>query len=209
MLKPDEVRRRLPTLTPGEDEVAVFDPNGGFARPEETVLAHTELATRAGADLHHGERVTGWSARGDSVQVTTDRGTYTADKLVLCPGAWAPELLADLGIPLVIERQVMHWFQPTGDLNRFLPDRHPVWIWEAPEIVTYGFPAQDGEHNLKLAFAKRPPLRTRLQVRPVYRLGARRADRRRHHHPRHQSPRPDTRACRSGLDGTRGSLIDR
>jgi sarcosine oxidase len=109
------IRHRFPTMTPGPDEVALYERGAGLVIPEESVAAHLALAARAGAELHHEEPVTAWSAgAGRSAHVTTGRGTYTAGHLVICPGAWAPELLAGLGVPFGIERQVQYWFAPAG-----------------------------------------------------------------------------------------------
>jgi len=71
---------------------------------------------------------------------------------VICPGAWAPQLLADLGVPLTVERQVMYWFQPTGGVGPY--ERHPIWIHGAADgLQLYGFPAIDGqEGGAKAAF---------------------------------------------------------
>src|SRR3954470_20919028 len=38
-----EIRRRFPTLTPGDDEIGLFETAAGFVRPEATVAAHLEL----------------------------------------------------------------------------------------------------------------------------------------------------------------------
>lgn len=157
VLSPDDVRRRFPTLAPGEDETGVYEPNAGFVRPEEAVLAHSELAERAGAELRYGEPVTRWEAGDDEVRVTTSEATYSAGRLVFCAGPWSPELLADLGVPLVVERQVMHWFQPYGDIASFRPGRHPVFLWEEDaDTLLYGFPAHDGQDTVKAAFYHRP-----------------------------------------------------
>ena len=87
------------------------------------------------------------------MQVTTAAGTYTAGRLVICPGAWAPGLLANLGVPLTVERQVMYWFQPDGGVAPYAPDRHPIWIHGGPERQLYGFPAIDGpDGGAKVAF---------------------------------------------------------
>ena len=78
-----------------EGDVALYEANAGFARPEMTVQAHLDLAEHAGATLCFGEEVTGWTATADGVRVTTPAGTYRAGQLVICPGAWAPQLLAE------------------------------------------------------------------------------------------------------------------
>jgi sarcosine oxidase len=158
MLDGVEVRRRFPTLNPGPGEVALYEANAGFVRPESTVTAHLTLAAAAGADLRFTEPLTGWSATpGGGVAVTTPNGTYEGGHLVIAPGPWAPALLADLGVPFAIERQVQYWFQPVGGVTAFRPDRHPVYIWEdAQGGQIYGFPAIDGpEDGAKVAFFRR------------------------------------------------------
>jgi sarcosine oxidase len=91
------------------------------------------------------------------VRVTTADGTYDAGQLVITPGPWAPHLLADLGIPFTIERQIQYWFQPTGGVGPYLPERHPIYIWEDPDgTQVYGFPAIDGpDGGAKIAFFRR------------------------------------------------------
>jgi sarcosine oxidase len=151
-----EVRRRFPTFDPADDEVGVYEAIAGFVRPEATVTAHLETAARRGAELRFDEPVLQWAEDGDGVRVTTAAGTYTAQSLVVCPGAWAPQLLADLEVPLTVERQVMYWFQPDGGVGPFEPDRHPIWIHGSDDRQLYGFPAIDGpDGGVKAAFFRR------------------------------------------------------
>ncbi|MEV7286754.1 N-methyl-L-tryptophan oxidase [Streptomyces sp. NPDC093252] len=154
MLDAKEIRRRFPTLTPADDEVALYERRAGLLRPENTVAAHLQLAGRQGADLRFEEPVTRWKPYRDGVRVRTAGGTYTADRLVICPGAWAPGLLADLGVPIRVERQVMYWFQPRHGVEPFRPERQPIYVWEDREgVQVYGFPAIDGpEQGAKVAF---------------------------------------------------------
>ena len=155
MLDAAEIRRRHPTLTPYPGDVALYEAKAGFARPELTVRAHLTLAERAGAELHFGEPVTEWAETGGGVIVTTERGTYTAGQLVICPGAWAPQLLAQFGIPITVERQVLYWFDPLDGTAPF--DDHPIWIHEdADATQAYGFPAIDGPGGgVKVAFFRK------------------------------------------------------
>jgi sarcosine oxidase len=148
-----EIRRRFPTMTPADDEVGLYEAVAGFVRPEQTVTAHLELAARRGAELRFTEPAVSWAASAEGVTVTTPAGSYTAGHLVVCPGAWAPEVLADLEVPLTVERQVMYWFQPDDGVDRFTPDRHPVWIHGDGALQSYGFPAMDGPNGgAKVAF---------------------------------------------------------
>jgi sarcosine oxidase len=145
MLDAAEIRRRFPTMTPADDEVALFERNAGLVIPEESVAAHLALAARAGAELHHEEPATSWRAiPGGGGEVSTPVARYQASQLAICPGPWAPELLADLGVPFGIERQVQYWWAPAGDPGRFRADRHPIYIWEAADGQQfYGFPSFD------------------------------------------------------------------
>jgi len=164
MLDAEEIRRRFPTLTPREDEIALYEARAGLLRPELTVAAHLQLAGRAGAELHYDEPVLRWEELpgGAGVRVHTGEDTYTAGHVVVCPGAWAPDQLADLGVQFTIERQVMYWFRPTGGTGPYEPERHPVYIWEdAAGTQVYGFPAIDGpDGGAKVAFFRKGTVTT-------------------------------------------------
>ncbi|MDJ1134947.1 N-methyl-L-tryptophan oxidase [Streptomyces iconiensis] len=156
VLDAKEVRRRFPTLAPRADEVALYEERAGLVRPEATVTAHLQLAYQAGADLRFEEAVTRWEALpGGGVRVHTVEDVYTAGQLVVCPGAWAPELLSDVGVEFTIERQIMYWFHPRGGTAPF--ERHPIYIWEdADGTQIYGFPAIEGpEGGAKVAFFRK------------------------------------------------------
>lgn len=145
VLEPAEVAARYPTMRLGEGELALVERRAGYARPERTVAAHLALAAAAGAELHHGEKVLDWSQTADGVRVVTTAGVHTAGRLVVAPGAWAPDVLADLGVPMVVERQVMHWLTPSGSSGGEVPfTDHPVFISGDGADQVYGFPAIDG-----------------------------------------------------------------
>ncbi|QWF82240.1 N-methyl-L-tryptophan oxidase [Amycolatopsis sp. CA-230715] len=153
VLDADGLRERVPTMRPADDDVALYEPNAGFVVPEASVAAHLQLAKRAGADLRYEEKVVTWTSDPSGVRVGTAQNYYTADQLVLCPGAWAPELLSGLGVPLRVQRRVQYWFAPTGDPAAFLPERHPVFLWQDTGKLLYGFPAHNGPgEGVKIAF---------------------------------------------------------
>jgi sarcosine oxidase len=153
MLDAAEIRRRFPAYAPGPETVALFEENAGFVRPEETVKAHLDRADSLGADLRFEEPVLSWEASESGVRVETPVDSYEAERLVISPGAWAPQLLGDLDLPLEVTRQVMFWYEPTGGLEPFLPERFPIFIWEPDDgNMFYGFPAQDDDRGVKAAF---------------------------------------------------------
>jgi sarcosine oxidase len=146
-----EVRRRFPAFTIDDGKIGVLDEVAGVLFPEDCIRAHAAAATRSGAELRWQEPVVSWKATGDSVEVTTAQRTYVAGNIVLCAGPWMGELLADLSLPLAVERNVLYWFRPTTDLSLFAPGRFPVFLIEyEPGKLFYGFPAL-GEDGVKVA----------------------------------------------------------
>jgi len=137
-----EVRERFPALAPAASDVAIWEPRAGILNPETAVETHLALAGEQGAELRFGEPVERWIERpGGLVRVSTAAGTYDATWLVISAGAWVQELVPGLTLPLVIERNVVHWFEPSDDATHFGPGSLPIFIHEyAPGKVWYGFP---------------------------------------------------------------------
>ena len=133
-----EVNREYPAFRVGEDQTAVYEQNAGILYPEECLSAFHEGAERAGSTFRFSEPASTWKGTEDGIEVTTGKGTYRADKLVICAGAWNRELLGDL-IPLECERQVPLWFDPAGNEN-FTPDKMPVFVQEEDDATYYGIP---------------------------------------------------------------------
>lgn len=134
-----EVRRRFPGYHLPDDSLAVLQPDGGFLLSERCIVAHVMAAQRAGADIRAREAVEGWAPQGDGVTVRTDRGVYTADRLVFTAGAWNGSLLPALAHLASPERQVLAWLQPLRP-EYFTPERFPVFNLQVPEGHFYGFP---------------------------------------------------------------------
>ncbi|ABG05836.1 Sarcosine oxidase [Rubrobacter xylanophilus DSM 9941] len=147
LLEARQVRERFPALRPSAGEVALYEERAGFLRPEECVRAHLELASGRGAELRFGEPAISWRACGERVEVRTAAARYEAGRLVISAGPWAPQLLAELGLPLRVERRVMFWLGPAED-----PGRLPVLLWE-PEDGELFYAVPDGwRGGVKAAF---------------------------------------------------------
>lgn len=143
LLDPDEIRRRFPQFVPADDDMGLYEEVAGLIRPEAAVGALLEEARRLGADLRPGVAVLDWRAGPDGVTVQTAGGALHADRLVLAPGAWAPDLVR-LSVPLRVERRVQHFWRPS-DPAAFEAGRLPIWIWGyGPDLAAYGLPSTDG-----------------------------------------------------------------
>lgn len=145
LLDAEEVVARWPHLTPSEGQVGFVDPGAGLLFPERIVRAMFARARALGAALRTDETMTDWRADGVGVAVTTDRGSYRADALILCTGAWMTEVLAPLGVGLLVERQTLHWFAAPHDAPPFGPEHAPIHlVADARTHVTGVFPTVDG-----------------------------------------------------------------
>ncbi len=121
---------------------AIFEHRAGYLLVERCVLAHVAQATRLGAKLQLGEVVRDWRAEGGGVVVQTDRATYTAERLIICAGAWACQVLDELGIRFEVRRKPLYWWQTRGDSYR--ADRGcPGFLYQLPHGCFYGFPQID------------------------------------------------------------------
>lgn len=134
-----EINHRFPGYNMPEDLHAVYQPDGGFVLPEQCIVAHVNAAISAGAEVHGREPVVAWEPDGEGVRVRTDRDTYTAQRLILSAGAWAPTLAPLLQTIVQPERQVMGWFQPASPAA-FQPEHFPVFNLMAEEGRYYGLP---------------------------------------------------------------------
>ena len=153
ILDASELKRRYPIFEPDPEAVALYEERAGFVRPEAGVRAHFDRASSLGAELRFEERITSWETNSSGVKVETERNSYEAERLVVSTGAWAGELLAGLGLPLEVTRQLLFWFRPEGGVKPYAPERVPIWIYEPDDgNMFYSVPAVDGEDSVKAAF---------------------------------------------------------
>jgi sarcosine oxidase len=148
VLENAELRRRYPVFEPDRDWIGVFDVQAGWLAPERSVETHLRQAERHGATLRFAQPIERWEPDGDGVRVTTPAGSYRARRLVIAAGSWLPRLLPQLAPHLWVERNVLFWFEPRGQLEVF--SRLPVYIVEDTDRMYYGFPYDPGS-GLKMA----------------------------------------------------------
>ncbi len=139
VLDSQELHARFPGYRLPQGIVALYQPDGGFLLSERCIVAHVTAAQELGAEVHGQEQVMGWELRGHRVEVRTDRDRYSADKLIICAGAWGANLIAELTALAVPERQVLAWFQPLRP-TLFRLHTFPVFNMAVDEGRYYGFP---------------------------------------------------------------------
>jgi sarcosine oxidase len=140
VLDPADARRHFPTLTVGADEVAVFEAAGAYLRPERAIAVALKLADADGAILHFNERVLAFEPGDGGVEVTTDRGRYSAGKVIVAAGSYVAGLLPEIAPYAMPIKQVVGWFDampPAAEALRGMP----VFIVdEGGGMSFFGFP---------------------------------------------------------------------
>ena len=147
-LDAEELRRRYPAHVITDADVAVLDVQAGFIRPEDAVTAMIDRMVALGGEIRRGVVVTEVSGLAEGVEVATDEARETFDAVVIASGPWMRDLFR---LPVVVERQVMAWFElETEGRDWFTPERFPVFIRDTDGLEIYGVPTLDGA-SLKIA----------------------------------------------------------
>ena len=109
-----EIRKRYPTLKILDEEMGVFERDGGVLDPERAVEAQLKMATAAGAQMRFGVAMNAWVAvpGGFAIQLA-DGTSVTSRALVLSLGPWFKDALECLGVSICVQRNVQAWFRPT------------------------------------------------------------------------------------------------
>lgn len=140
-LSPAQLRARFPQMEFHDDDVGLYDHDGGVIRPELTILSAVTAAAARGARVFENTRVLEVKERKHGVSIRTTRGEREYDEVIIATGAWAPQLAGQVSAGEIQPRKVTSaWFFPRtfGALTglppfvRFQPDQF------------YGVPSQDG-----------------------------------------------------------------
>jgi sarcosine oxidase len=100
-LSAEEVRARWP-LRLEAGETAVYQPEGGVTYADRAYAALLAGALEGGVEVRTSTPVRSLSLGRGAVHVELDSGVLTARAVVVVAGAWAPELLAPVGIELSV-----------------------------------------------------------------------------------------------------------
>ena len=139
-----EIRRRLPIFNLADDHVGVFEPSGGYLLVEQCVTAMVSQALKHGAEIQSDTTVQNWSVDSAGlVTVTTDRGLFQAERLIVTAGAWSADLLPFLRDELTVLRKQQHWYQLDRVDQKQVND-FPVFMFDEPDgQLYYGVPEID------------------------------------------------------------------
>ncbi len=134
-----EIGRRFPAFDLPADWHGLFQPDGGFLRPEKAVVRFASVAKQRGADVRSGCRVLALEPKANAVVVHTEGGSIEAATVIVAAGAWIKDFAPFLDQHLAITRQVVGWFPPRTPAL-FAVGRCPVFILDGEDDHCYGFP---------------------------------------------------------------------
>ena len=144
-----KLNQRFPAFAVPPDYAGVFQPDGGFLFAEPAIKAQTDLAVAAGARVQTNQQVKTVRPHDNGVRITTSDGEIAARTAIIAAGPWLPTLLPQLRASLRVTRQVLGWLSPPSPSD-FTADRFPVFLFESPLGIHYGFPIH-GSSGLKIA----------------------------------------------------------
>lgn len=149
--------RRYPQWRMMEGVVAVFSPEDGVLNATRCVHALAAQAAAHGCELHEREPVLKILSHPDGAEIVTQKATYRASRLILTAGAWAKELLKQVGLvlPLTVTQEQTVYFRPKRNPESFRAGRLPVWI-HYRKTALYGFPVLE-KPGMKVAFHHEGP----------------------------------------------------
>lgn len=131
-----------------EHYVGLYQPQGGVIDVAAARWALVTAAQRAGCDLRPGEPVRELALSGSGASVSTSRGIYRCERVVLAAGAWTPTIAAQVGVhvELALYPLTKAWF-------RVRPERDfPTWFAfqsarETDSNLFYGFGRMPWAHD--------------------------------------------------------------
>jgi sarcosine oxidase len=139
LLDPTDVARRFPAIRLPEDYSAMFQPQGGFVRPDLANALHLGLAKEAGATVLAVAKVLAVEPRGQGVRVVLADRIIEAGSVVIAAGPWIAELVPELKPRLFLNRMVLTWYEPKRP-DLFALGALPVFAVEGEDDLVYGFP---------------------------------------------------------------------
>jgi sarcosine oxidase len=139
LLDAAEIMRRFPAFQMPADHSAIWQPEGGFLRPERANALHLKLARQAGAEILAGSRVEAIESSPGVVRLVLPDRTIEAASVVVSAGAWIIDLVPELKPQLFIKRQVLCWYEPKQP-ELFRLGKLPVFAIDDGEDIVYGFP---------------------------------------------------------------------
>jgi sarcosine oxidase len=140
ILTREESLREFPEFGLDDNDITIWDKDGGTIKPELTVNTAAALAEANGAQIARAAHVAAIEQTDSgTVRVAADDAVREYDRVVVTPGAWILRLLPELSDLFMVRRLVNVWFfgKSPHSLTSILP-----FIRTEP-AYSYGLPVPD------------------------------------------------------------------
>ena len=125
-----ELMRRFGQWRVPDDWAGLHSVDAGILNPTHCVEVIAGMARAHGASILEHTTVTKVHTAAESVlgpRVETNRGVFSAKKVIFTAGAWLPELFPELRMPVSVTLESGVFFRPFKP-EAFVPDRFPIFI---------------------------------------------------------------------------------
>jgi monomeric sarcosine oxidase len=140
------ISARFPQFKLPEGTVGLYQADYSLLAADRCVATLADQARRYGAIIREREPARAIQATSGGVELRTDQGIYSADRLILSAGSWMRPLLRqlDLDLPLTVLKEQVAFFR-AHDPESFMPGRLPLLIHRFPKTTSLGsvFPIFD------------------------------------------------------------------
>ena len=133
----DEISQKFSVLNPPKEYIGLLESRGGAVFVENSINHMLNTALNNGSIHKYNERVVRWSKKSNYYLVETNLGNYKAEKLVFSSGAWITKLLPTLKLPIKVERQVLFWFSPRKNPDKFKSINMPNSGWDLDNGLSF------------------------------------------------------------------------
>lgn len=143
-LAAEEINFRWNGFKVPEGYIGCHELESGVLMSENCIRAFKVQALKHGAILKVHTPATAISVFDKHVEVAAGSESFTADSLIVAPGAAARKLLSMIGLSLPLEelRTSFSWFKT--DERIYSAEGFPAYLFELPAEMYYGFPSING-----------------------------------------------------------------
>jgi sarcosine oxidase len=140
------ITARFPQFQLPEGTVGLYQADYSLLAADRCVATLAEGARHYMAIIRANEPARAIRAISGGVELRTDQGVYSADRLILSAGSWMRPLLRqlDIDLPLTVQKEQVAFFR-ARDPEHFVPGRLPLVIHRFPKTTSLGsvFPIYD------------------------------------------------------------------
>ncbi|KAL8586297.1 hypothetical protein ACOMHN_058677 [Nucella lapillus] len=137
-----QLHAHYPQFTVGPDVETLFQKDAGLVDAALGITTHLQLARGNGAKIVDNCPVLRIrrNAAG-KVEISTTKGTFTCDKLVVTAGAWLNDVLGSIGVhvPVTVSQEQVTYYA-TPHIKEFTKDKFPIWFYHKKEYDFYALP---------------------------------------------------------------------